>query len=139
MSHEKNDPDFCHIDGVLYVMSGFRGNAMLAIRVAGAKGDITNSDAVVWKYDGKETPYTPSPALVNNRLYIIRSNNGYLSCFNAETGGEIYSGQKLEGPEFKILAKNVLEDNFVSSPVAVGKTLYLRGYKHLYCIEKEGG
>lgn len=153
-------------DGILYLMSGFRGNAMLAIRTAGAKGDITDSDAIVWKYDGKETSYTPSPALINNRLYFIRSNNGYLSCFNAKTGEEIYSGQKLEGigsiftsplvaggriyivgqqgtayvvqggAEFKILAKNVLDDMVVSSPVAIGKTLYLRGYQHLYCIEE---
>jgi len=159
-------PQPVYQDGILYLMSGFRGNAMLAIRVAGAEGDITDSDAVVWKYDGKETSYTPSPALINNRLYFIRSNNGYLSCFNVKTGEEIYSGQKLEGTgsiftsplaaggriyivgqqgtsyviqegtEFKILAKNVLDDNFVSSPVAIGKTLYLRGYQHLYCLEE---
>jgi hypothetical protein len=42
-----------------------------------------------------------------------------------------------QGPEFEILAKNMLEDNFNASPVAVGKQLFLRGYKHLYCIVGE--
>lgn len=159
-------PNPMYQDGVLYLASGFRGNAIMAIRVAGARGDITDSDHIIWRYDGRETPYTPSPVLVNNRLYVLRQNNGYLSCFNAETGEEIYSGQKLEGsgnifasplaaggrlyivgqqgamyvvqegPEFKILAKNELEDNFIASPVAIGKSLYLRGYRNLYCIEE---
>ena len=158
-------PNPLYQDGILYLMSGFRGNAILAIRVAGARGDITDSEHIVWRYDGRETPYTPSPVLVNNRLYLLRQNNGYLSCFNAETGEEIYSAQKLEGsgnifasplaaggrlyivgqqgtmyviqegPEFKVLAKNELDDNFIASPVAIDKTLYLRGYNNLYCIE----
>jgi outer membrane protein assembly factor BamB len=159
-------PNPMYQDGILYLMSGFRGNAILAVRVAGAQGDITDSDHITWEYDGRETPYTPSPVLVNNRLYVLRQNNGYLSCFNAKTGAEIYSAQKLEGagnifasplaaggrlyivgqqgtmfvvqegPEFKVLAKNELEDNFIASPVAIGNTLYLRGYHSLYCIEE---
>ncbi len=153
-------------DGILYVMSGFRGNALLAIRLAGAKGNITDSDAIVWKH-GKDTPYTPSPLLFQDKLYFLRSNNGILTCFDAKTGKEFYSGQRLEGmgnvfaspvgvqdriyivgqkgtmyvvkhgPEFKILAKNKLDDNFNASPAIVDNRIYLRGYKNLYCIEKE--
>ncbi|MFC2158275.1 PQQ-binding-like beta-propeller repeat protein, partial [Acidobacteriota bacterium] len=159
-------PNPVYQDGLLYLMSGFRGNALFAISIADAEGDITDSDVIVWKYDGRETPYTPSPVLVNNRLYFLRLNNGSLSCFNAKTGEEIYSGQRMEGtgsifasplaagdriyivgqqgtmfvvqegPEFKILAKNLLKDNFIASPVVIGNTLYLRGYENLYCIEE---
>jgi outer membrane protein assembly factor BamB len=153
-------------DGILYVMSGFRGNALLAIRLAGAKGNITDSDVILWRHD-KDTPYTPSPLLQGKYLYFLRGNNGNLSCFDARTGTAYYTAQKLEGtgnvfaslfgakeriyvagqkgtfyvvkqgPEFEILAKNMLEDNFNASPVAVGKQLFLRGYKHLYCIVGE--
>ena len=38
-------------DGVVYVMSGYRGNALLAIPLAGARGDITDSDAIAWSLD----------------------------------------------------------------------------------------
>jgi len=153
-------------NGILYVMSGFRGNALLAIRLEGAKGNITDSDAIVWKH-GKDTPYTPSPLLFQDKLYFLRSNNGILTCFDAKTGKEFYSKQRLEGmgnvfaspvgakdriyivgqkgtmyvvkhgPEFKILAKNKLDDNFNASPAIVDNRIYLRGYKNLYCIEQE--
>jgi outer membrane protein assembly factor BamB len=153
-------------DGILYVMSGFRGNALLAIRLAGAKGNITDTDSIVWKHD-KDTPYTPSPLLLGNYLYFLRGNNGILSCFDAKTGTPHYTAQRLEGmgniftslvgakdriyvagqkgtfyvvkqgPEFEILAKNTLDDNFNASPVVMGKQLFLRGYKNLYCIEQE--
>jgi len=40
------------------------------------------------------------------------------------------------GPDFKILAKNTLEDSFHSSPVILGNRIYLRGFESLYCIEE---
>ncbi len=153
-------------DGMLYVMSGFRGNALLAIDLSKAKGDIVNTDAIVWQHD-KDTPYAPSGMLYDGKLYFLRSNNGILSCFDARTGKDYYSGQRLEGmgnvfaspvgaqdrvyvvgqkgtmyvikhgPEFEILAKNTLDDNFSASPAIVGNTLYLRGYKNLYCVEEK--
>ncbi len=153
-------------DGMVYVMSGFRGKALLAIDLSKAKGNIVNSDAVVWKHD-KDTPYAPSGLLFDGKLYFLRSNNGILSCFDARTGQEYYSGQRLEGmgnvfaspvgaqdrvyvvgqkgtmyvikhgPAFEILAKNTLDDNFSASPAIVGSTLYLRGYKNLYCVEEK--
>lgn len=153
-------------DGMLYLMSGFRGNALLAIRLANAKGNITDTDAIVWRHS-KDTPYAPSGLLFDDKLYFLRSNNGILSCFDAKNGKEYYSGQRLEGmgnvfaspvgvkdrvyvvgqkgtmyvikhgPVFEVLAKNKLDDNFSASPAIVGSTLYLRGYKNLYCIEEK--
>lgn len=40
------------------------------------------------------------------------------------------------GPEFKVLAKNILEDSFHASPVVAGKQMFLRGFRYLYCIEE---
>jgi outer membrane protein assembly factor BamB len=151
-------------NGIVYIMTGFRGNALLAIRLSEAKGNITDTDAIIWKFD-KDTPYTPSPLIFEDHLYFLKSNNGILSCFDAKTGEAIYSNQRLEGmgniftspviannaiiilgqkgmayvikhgSEFEVLAKNQLDDNFNSSPVVVGNQLFLRGYKNLYCIE----
>ncbi len=150
-------------DGILYVTSGFRGNMLYAVKLADAKGDISNSPAILWKYD-RDTPYVPSPLLYGNELYFLKSNNGILTVFNAKTGEKLYGEQRLEdvpnvyaspvgaggkvyiagrdgatavierGGIFKLLSVNKLDDNFDASPVVIGDELYLRGKKNLYCI-----
>ena len=156
-------PTPVYADGLLFLTSGFRGNALMAVKLAEAKGDITTSPAVVWRYD-RDTPYVPSPLLVGDHLYFLKSNSGVLSAFEAKTGKKIYGEQRLEGvpnvyasplgvadriyvagreggvavvkqgPEFKLLATNQLDDGFDASPVAVGDELYLRGHRFLYRI-----
>jgi outer membrane protein assembly factor BamB len=158
-------PTPVYADGLVFLTSGFRGNALLAVRLADAKGDITSSPAVVWRYD-RDTPYVPSPLLAGGQLYVLKSNNGVLSAFDAKTGKRLYGDQRLEGvpnvyasplgaagriyvagrdggvavvqqgPEFKQLAANRLDDGFDASPVAVDDELYLRGQKFLYRISK---
>jgi outer membrane protein assembly factor BamB len=153
-------------DNRVYLISGFRGNAALAVDLAKANGDITDTDAIVWKYD-INTPYTPSPVLMDNRLYFLKANNGFLTCLDAGTGEEYYSSQKLEGinriftspvgvrdriyivgtngvtcvvksgPEFGVLSQNTLADEFYASPVVLGDQLYLRGNQYLYCIAEK--
>ena len=46
-------------NGMVFATSGFRGNSLKAIKLAGAKGDITGSPNVVWTLD-RDTPYVPS-------------------------------------------------------------------------------
>jgi outer membrane protein assembly factor BamB len=151
-------------NGIVYVASGFRGSALFAIRLSAAQGDITGTDAIAWKLD-KNTPYAPSPLLYQNILYLLKSNNGILSCYDARDGKEYYSNQRFEGmgevyaspvgakdriyfighkgdmvvikhgPKFEVLAKNKLDDSFNASPAIVGHEIYLRGYKNLYCIK----
>ncbi len=152
-------------DGMLFLMSGFRGNALQAVDLKKAKGDITQTDAIVWKYD-KNTSYTPAPLLMGGKLYFLRTNNGNLTCLDAKTGKEFYALQKLEGistlyssptgaadkiyiasketvvvvkagEEFQILATNKLDDDFEASPVVVGNDLFLRGFKSLYCFTEK--
>ncbi len=153
-------------NGMVYAISGFRGNALLAIRLAAAKGDITDSEAIVWKFD-RDTPYVPSPLLYDNTLYFLKGNKGILSAFNAKTGEQFYGPQRLEsiqgayaspvgangrvyipgrngvtmvikhGPEFEVLAENSLDDGFDASPAIAGNELFLRGRKNLYCIAEK--
>jgi outer membrane protein assembly factor BamB len=149
--------------GLVHAMSGFREGAGLAIRYEGARGDITDSEAVVWKTD-KGTPYVPSPLLYDDSLYYLQKNTQILSCINAKTGTAHFEPQRLEdidgvyaspigadgrvyvlgrngtmyvlkhGPKFEVLATNKLNDDFSASPAAVDGELFLRGRKHLYCI-----
>jgi outer membrane protein assembly factor BamB len=150
-------------DGMVFLTSGFRGNNLKAIRLAGAKGDLTGSDAIVWTLD-RDTPYVPSPLLYDGVIYLLKTNTGILSAFDAKTGKPHYLVQRLEqapevfaspvgaagrvyivsrdgttvvlrqGPSFEILAQNKLADGFDASPALVGGDIYLRGYKSLYCI-----
>lgn len=151
-------------NGLVYATSGFRGSALLAIRYAEAKGDITDSAVVAWKYAGKGTPYVPSPLLYGDTIYFLDTNRATLSCVDAKSGKPYYVKQRLEGmqgvfaspvgandriyivgrngttvvikrgSEFKLLATNTLDDNFTASPAIVGNEMYLRGHKHLYCV-----
>lgn len=158
-------PTPLYAEGILYLMSGFRGNALKAIDLANAKGDITGTAAILWEYN-QDTPYTPSPVLMDGKLYFLKGNNGVLTCLDAKHGKVVYSNQKLDGitnifssptgnrdkiyiaatnvvnvvkagGEFSILAKNTLEDTFHASPVIVGNDLFLRGFKYLYCISEK--
>jgi outer membrane protein assembly factor BamB len=80
--------------GIVYLTSGFRGSALLAIRL-GRAGDLSGSDAILWRHD-RGTPYVPSPLLTDNFLYLLSGNDAILSCFDAR-GGEVYlDRQRLE-------------------------------------------
>ena len=108
-------PSPVHADGIVYVMSGFRGNNLQAIRLADASGDIAASDAIVWQLD-RDTPYVPSPLLYNDALYVIKSNDGILSVFNPLTGEPHYQRQRLQGVP-----------NVFASPVGAAGRVYIPG------------
>ena len=42
-----------------------------------------------------------------------------------------------ESDKLEVLATNTLDEKFDASPVAVGKELFLRGHKTLYCIAEK--
>ena len=155
-----------HANGIVYVTSGHRNPAMQAIVLDKAKGDITDSDAVLWSI-GQDTPYVSSPLLSHDRLYFMKNRNAILSCYNAKTGEAYFGPLRLEGmrgvyaslvgvnnriyiaslegttlvikdsAEFEVLASNTLDEGIAASPVVVGDMLYLRGEQHLYCIAEE--
>ena len=47
---------------MIYCTSGFRGGALLAIKL-GQTGDLTGTDAIAWEVK-EGTPYVPSPAVI---------------------------------------------------------------------------
>jgi outer membrane protein assembly factor BamB len=153
-------------EGMVFVTSGFRGSNLKAIRLAGAKGDITSTGHIKWTLD-RDTPYVPSPLLYDGILYILKVNSGLLSAFDARTGQPHYQVQRLgkvvnvfaspvaaqgrvyipgrdgttavvrHGPAFEVLAENTLDDRFDASPALVGGDIILRGTRSLYCIRAQ--
>lgn len=152
-------------DGVLYATSGFRGSALLAIKL-GATGDLTDSQSILWKHN-KSTPYVPSPLLYGDKLYFFAGNNAMLSCFEATTGKPLIDAVRIEDLQgvyaspvgakdrvyligrngaakvikhantLEILASNRLDDRIDASPAIVGKEMFLRGHEHLYCLAEK--
>ncbi|HKX61284.1 MAG TPA: PQQ-binding-like beta-propeller repeat protein, partial [Verrucomicrobiae bacterium] len=100
--------------GMVYCTSGFRGAALLAIKL-GRTGDLTMSDAIAWQHQ-KGTPYVPSPLLAGERIYFLSGNNGVLSCFDAKSGKAIFEAERLGGIS-----------GVYASPVAAGGRVYLLG------------
>jgi outer membrane protein assembly factor BamB len=151
--------------GVVYAGSSYDTRALLAIRLDGARGDITGSEQVVWTSESY-TPYVPSPLLYEDHLYVLRHYQGMLTTFDVGKGEIIYGPVRLpgltnlyaspvaadgrlyfvdqrgttlvisHGADVKILGSNHLDDHFNASPAIAGRQLFLRGEKWLYCIER---
>lgn len=156
-------PSPFHHDGIVYLTSGFRGSALLAIDLEGAAGDITGTDRIKWSLD-RDTPYVASALLYKDRIYFIKFLSGVLSVADADSGEVIYGPERLagvrnvyaspvavadriyivgrfgnaivlrHGDSFEVLASNSLDDGFDASPAVAGNELYLRGAESLYCI-----
>jgi outer membrane protein assembly factor BamB len=158
-------PSLVTAGGVVYCVSGYRGSAAMAVSLD-ARGDVTDTGKVLWRY-GKGAPYVPSPLLLGDRLWMTQMNNAILTTLDVKTGKPILDRERLmgqssfyaspvaaagrvylvdrvgttlvlkQGDRLEILATNRLEDPIDASPALVGKQLFLRGEKYLYCIEEK--
>ena len=152
--------------GIAVLMSGFRSNDLKAIRLAEARGNIDGTGAILWELN-RDTPYVPSPVLVDGIVYFLKTNSGILFAYDAETGQPYIENQRLveapnmfsspvaadgriyftgregttvvirAGRAFEVLATNTLDDGFDASPALVDGDIYLRGYRYLYAISEE--
>ena len=150
-------------DGVVYALSSYTFRSGMAINIAGATGDLTDTDRILWKRDDR-TPYIPSPLLYDGVLYYLAHYQGVMTRAIAKTGeeptgpfrlpavneiyaspvaaaGRIYfvdrSGVTLiiaNEAEPKPLGLNQLDDTFSATPALVGNEIFLRGEKFLYSI-----
>jgi outer membrane protein assembly factor BamB len=96
---------------LVIVQSGFRNPNMQAIRL-GKEGDLAGTDAIVWTNE-RANSYTPSPVLHEDKLYFV-TDNGFISCVNAQTGEAYYRQQRLPKPT-----------SLKASPVAANGKLYI--------------
>jgi outer membrane protein assembly factor BamB len=155
-------------DGLIITGNSYARQAMMAIQLAGARGDITGTDRVVWKLN-RLTPYVSSPLLYGDTLYFLRHNQNILSRLEPATGKPRGEPLRLDGirdfifsspvgaggriyitsrdgvtvvlrhdRQNAVLAVNHLDDSFSASPALVDRELYLRGEQFLYCISEAG-
>ncbi len=148
-------------EGMVFAGSSYEKQAMLALRLAGARGDVTGTGAVAWTRD-RGTPYVPSPLLYRGSLFYLRHYQGILTRVDARSGadrpgalrlpglGNVYAspvaaagriyitdreGTTLvlrDGDEPEVLALNRLSDTFSASAAVAGGEIFLRGERYLY-------
>ena len=160
-------PSPTYVDGIVYLMTGFDVSMLQAVRLEGAKGDLSASENLLW-FHARNTSYAPSPLVYGDFIYFLRSNSGILSCLDRETGKVHYEGQRMRmrtvysspvgaagrvyltsregvtkvislGPEYDEIATNQLDDVFNASAAIVGDQIFLRGVENLYCIATTDG
>jgi outer membrane protein assembly factor BamB len=144
--------------GLVIFPSGWPTGQVLAVR-PGGRGDVTNTH-VAWRLT-RGVPKKPSLQLDGDLVYML-GDTGIVSAVEARTGEVVwtarvegtYSASPLlaagrlyafnedgkttvlqAGRQFKVLAENKLDDEFMASPAAAGESLYLRTKSHLYRIE----
>jgi len=154
-------------NGMIIAGNSYYRQAMLGIRLAGAKGDLTGTTNVVWTLN-RLTPYVSSPLLYDDTQYHLRHNQNVLVRLDPATGrlrgeplrleairdfifsspvgaaGRIYVTARdgvtvvlRHDRENSTLAVNRLDDSFSASAALVDREMYLRGEKYLYCIAEK--
>ncbi len=147
--------------GMVFIGTGYDSPKVLGIRLGGT-GDVTATH-LAWTIN-RSAPHTPSMVLVGEELYFV-SDAGVASCADAKTGkvhwqervGGGYSSSMLHaggriyvqneaglttvlaaGKEFKVLAKNDLEERTLASFAVADDSLLIRTEAHLYRITGTG-
>jgi outer membrane protein assembly factor BamB len=148
------------VDDIVVAPYG-RGATIVGIRLGGS-GDVTKSHVAWTKADvGTDVP---TPAASNGQVYVLR-DKGDILCINAKTGETVWTGQTEknrlafsaspvmaggnlyvtredgktfvigQGKEFKVVANNDLDGEFVAAtPVFADGQILIRTIEHLYCI-----
>src|SRR5258705_742929 len=106
-----------YTDGAVIAGNSYYSQAMLAIRLAGAKGDLTGTTSVLWKLN-RMTPYVSSPLLYDNTLYFLRHNQNILSRLEPVTGKPRGEAVRLEG----------INDFIFASPVGAAGRIFLTSH-----------
>jgi outer membrane protein assembly factor BamB len=137
---------------------------MVAVRIDGARGDVSSGDRVAWRLN-RMTPYVSSPLVYGDTLYFVRHNQNVLSRVDPATGQPRGQPLRLDGiRDFifsspvgaagriyvtgrdgttvvlrhdagnAVLATNHLDDVFSATAALADGELYLRGERFLYCL-----
>jgi outer membrane protein assembly factor BamB len=155
--------------GMVYAYSGYPAKKTLAIKLAGATGELTDSN-LAWSYE-KGTAYVPSSILYGDYIYLM-TDRGILTCLDAKSGKIIYEGGRIPVPatftaspvafsdkllltsedgdtyvikagiKHEVLATNSIGEPVYASPAISDGMIFLRGEKTLFCIgagSKKGG
>ena len=147
-------------NGLVFIATGFQQPRLIAVRPDGT-GDVTRSH-VVWTLT-RGAPFTPSPLLVDNDLYVV-SDTGILTQVDARTGaargqtrlGGSYSASPVfaegriyvlneegvatviaPGPTPTRVALNRLDGATLASMAVIDGAIFIRTDRHLYRIGQD--
>jgi outer membrane protein assembly factor BamB len=145
-------------DGIVVAMSGYHGPAM-AVR-AGGRGDVTATHRL-WRQTDGIPQRIGSPVIVGEHVYMV-NEPGTAQCFELKTGKELWGKERVgdnpwgslvaadgklyvtdhsgttivlaADPKFKVIAKNPLNEPVRASAAVSNGEIFIRTYKHLWCI-----
>ncbi len=147
-------------DGMICAASGFEKTTLRGIKPPG-KGEMNATNNIVWEQK-KGVPTQPSLLYVSPHVYAI-SDGGIATCYQASDGeivyqervggdfaaSPVYAGGNIyflseagettviqAGPEFKVLAKNPLNEKCQASMAVSQGNFFIRTEKTLFCIGK---
>lgn len=152
-----------HSQHTLYAGSSYDTRAILAIDTKDAEGDLTHTQHILWR-SNQRPPYVPSPLLADGNLYYLRHYQNILTKREGRTGkmphppirlpgllniyaspvaasGRIYISDQqgatlvLDQETTKPIQVNRLDEGINASLALAGDQLFIRGSKHLYCIQ----
>lgn len=145
-------------DGLVFTAGGWGGRESIKAFRLGDKGDLQTSN-LIWEQK-RGVPKVPSMLFLQPHLFAV-TDGGIATCLNAATGdivwqerlggnhsaspvsaaGRLYfvgdNGQTTviaAGPDFKILAKNPLDQKVQASPAISQGRIFIRTEKHLFAI-----
>ena len=106
------------------------------------------------------------PLLSDGRIYFHKGKSGVLTCLDAKTGQPYYAATRVpglssiyaspvaaggyvfltdrsgktvvlkDGEQFEVIATNSVGETVDATPAPVNDQLFIRGEKHLFCIEE---
>ncbi len=145
-------------DGLIFSCSGFEASTIRVVRTGG-KGDVTKSH-IAWEQK-KGVPSLASMLYVAPHIFSV-TDSGVVTCFAAKTGeiiwqnriggkhssspvyvdGKIYFLSEAEGecviieagPEFRVIARNSIDEKCKASIAVCKGNLIIRSENHLFCI-----
>jgi outer membrane protein assembly factor BamB len=155
--------------GKMFIVSGNRPIQPIFALRPGASGDISLKDNetenahIAWsKMRGGS--YMQTPLVYGPHLYIC-SNAGILTCYDADTGAELYKERiggvsytaspvaadgriyftseqgsvrvVKAGPKFELLAVNEMDDVCMATPAISNGALFVRSQHFLWCLGKK--
>jgi outer membrane protein assembly factor BamB len=145
-------------NGLVIVTAGFPVKRVIAIR----PGSVADDKRVAWEYS-RGTGYVVSNIFYDGLLYLF-SDNGIVTCLDAETGAVKYEGGRVPvparfmgspvafggyiamtsedgdtfmlkaGPSHEIVRTNSVDEPVFSSLAISNGRIYIRAQKHLYAI-----
>ena len=147
-------------DNMAFTASGFGQSRVCAVRLGGGRGDITKTHTL-WE-SREDVPKMSSMLYVSPYLYLA-TETSVAKCMKGATGevvwrqrlggpfsaspvwadGKIYFLSEKgtttvveEGPQFKVVATNELDEKCCASPAISQGNIFIRTEKTLYCIGK---